>query len=303
IGNSDTWHSVSTTGQRHLAVLCLIIVALIPLLGLQALTMLPYVVALGMFSLPLGWAFAVAGAGVGMSLIVPLLDGSFTDEWYFALIVLLVAVATGLVRVLEQGGDQARAAEAELTLATERDRVARDVHDVLGHSLTVISLKADLAERLLDRDPAMAKGEIVDIQRLTRQSLAEIRATVAGLRVARLADERDTAADALRDAGITARLPEDGDVVDPGHRITMAWALREAVTNVIRHSGAKEVEVTWGPTWLQVVDDGRGLRGRKEGSGLTGLRERVRQAGGRIEVTEGIPGQAGPGTTLRVDLS
>ncbi|UUZ45859.1 histidine kinase [Janibacter limosus] len=126
--------------------------------------------------------------------------------------------------------------------------MARDVHDVVGHSLTVVSLKADSAERLVDIDPERAKGEIAAIRSLTRQSLAEIRATVAGLRITRLADERDAALAALADAGIEASVPDDYDVVDPAHRITVAWALREATTNVIRHSGAQRVDVAWGPT-------------------------------------------------------
>ena len=273
------------------------------LIKVEVLGMSAFLAALAAFGFPERRAtIGVVAVTLGSGLLL-FLSGAFAQLWPLLLLPALIGGFGLLIRTLTTSDNKRQDLQRTLAVAAERDRVARDVHDVLGHSLTVISLKADLAERLLDRDPAMAKGEIVDIQRLTRQSLAEIRATVAGLRVARLADERDTAADALRDAGITARLPEDGDVVDPGHRITMAWALREAVTNVIRHSGAKEVEVTWGPTWLQVVDDGRGLRGRKEGSGLTGLRERVRQAGGRIEVTEGIPGQAGPGTTLRVDLS
>lgn len=272
------------------------------LIGPQALGMSPFLVSLAAFAFPDRWAVGgVVGVTVASGLLLALTD-EVADLWPLILLPLLIGLFGLLIRRMTQSDEQRQTLQRTLAVAAERDRVARDVHDVLGHSLTVISLKADLTERLLDVDPQRAKGEVADIQRLTRQSLAEIRATVAGLRVARLEDERDAAADALRDAGITARLPEDGDVVDPGHRITMAWTLREAVTNVIRHSSAERVEVAWGPTWLEVVDDGRGVRGRREGSGLTGLRERVRQAGGTIEVTEGTPGRAGPGTRVRVDL-
>src|SRR5690606_543184 len=125
----------------------------------------------------------------------------------------------------------------------ERERVARDVHDVLGHSLTVVSVKAELAERLVDVDPARARAELVEIQSLTREALAEIRATVSGLRVARLGDELVAARTALTGAGIEADLPENPDVVDPRHRIVVAWVLREAVTNVVRHSGATRCTV------------------------------------------------------------
>lgn len=295
--------------RRHLqvfgafAVLVAIMVGLSTLIGPESLGMSAFLAALSAFSFPGRWSvLGVIGVTLGSGALL-LVSADAADLWPLLLLPALIGSFGLLIRRLTKADESRQTLQRTLAVAAERDRVARDVHDVLGHSLTVISLKADLAERLVDRDPDRAKAEIADIQRLTRQSLAEIRATVAGLRVARLADERDNAATALQDAGISARLPEDGDVVDPGHRITMAWALREAVTNIIRHSGARRVDVTWGPTWLEVVDDGRGLRGRREGSGLTGLRERVRQSGGRIEISDGMPGQHGPGTTLRVDLS
>lgn len=297
IGNSDTWQSVSMIGVRHLAVMVLIILALTPLLGIQVLTQLPYVVALGMFSLPLAWAFSVASAALLVTIIVPLLDGTFTEQWYFTLIVLLVAVATGMVRVLEQSGNQARATEAELALAAERDRVARDVHDVLGHSLTVVTVKAELAQRLIDVDPDGAKGELDQIQSLSRSALAEIRATVAGLRVASLAEEIAAAETALTGAGIRGHLPDDLETVDPRHRVLLGWVLREAVTNVVRHSAATSCTVTLGGTGLRVTDDGCGISGR-EGNGLRGIRERVADAGGTITVAPGASG----GTILEVTL-
>lgn len=283
--------------------LAAIMVALSTVIGVETLGMSAFLAALAAFGFPGRWSIlGVVAVTIGSGVILLASDG-FADLWPLLLLPALIGSFGLLIRTLTQSDERRQQLQRQFAVAAERDRVARDVHDVLGHSLTVISLKADLAERLLDQDPDRAKAEISDIRRLTRQSLAEIRATVAGLRVARLADERDSAAAALSDAGIDARLPEDGDVVDPGHRIIIAWALREAVTNVLRHSGAQHVEVSWGPTWLEVVDDGRGLRGRREGSGLTGLRERVRQAGGSIDLSDGTPGSHGPGTTLRVDLS
>ncbi|MGO1165719.1 MAG: sensor histidine kinase [Janibacter sp.] len=285
------------------AILVAIMVTLSPLIGPQTLGMSAFLAALAAFAFPGRWSIAgVAAVTIGSALLL-VTSSDFGDLWPLLLLPALIGGFGLLIRTLTLSDERRQTLQRTLAVAAERDRVARDVHDVLGHSLTVISLKADLAERLIDIDPDRAKGEAQDIQRLTRQSLAEIRSTVAGLRMARLSDERDSAAAALRDAGIQAQLPEDGDVVDPGLRITIAWALREAVTNVIRHSGATHVDVRWGATWLEVVDDGRGLRGHREGSGLTGLRERVRQSGGRIEIAEGRHGQHGPGTTLKVDLS
>lgn len=271
-------------------------------IGPEALGMSPFLASLAAFSFPDPWptpgvVAVVLGTAGGLWAA-----GVLTQVWPFVILPALIGFFGLLLRRMTLSDERRQVLHRSLAVSAERDRVARDVHDVLGHSLTVVSLKADLAERLVDIDPKRAKAELADIRSLTRQSLAEIRATVAGLRVARLSDERASAATALHDAGIEADLPEDGDVVDPAHRITIAWVLREAVTNVIRHSGARRVEVTWGPTWLEVADDGRGLRGRKEGTGLTGVRERVGQAGGRMELGDGIDGGTGPGTRVRVEL-
>ncbi len=195
----------------------------------------------------------------------------------------------------DHGEDWARLQE-QLAVTAERDRVARDVHDVLGHSLTVVTVKAQLAERLVEADPERARAELVEVQQLARQALAEIRATVRGLRSTALEDELLVAADALASAGIAADLPDDPEVLDPRHRTTAAWALREAVTNVVRHSGAGHCEVVLAPGAIEVRDDGAGVASAPEGGGLRGLRERAAAGGGSLEVG---PGPAG-GTILAV---
>ncbi|WP_237565614.1 sensor histidine kinase [Ornithinimicrobium cavernae] len=298
VGNSDTWQQVMRTGIGHLAVMTVLALALVPLLGVGVLSHVPYIIALSMFCLPLAWALAVATLGILLCVAAPLLDGSFGENWFFTLIVALVAISTGLVRVLEQRGGLARAAAAELALAAERDRVARDVHDVLGHSLTVVTVKAELAQRLIESDPDRARDELDQIQSLSRAALAEIRATVAGLRVASLADEVAAAEAALSGAGIRAELPDNLGAVDPRHRVLLAWALREAVTNVVRHSGATLCTVELESGRLRVIDNGRGTTGRKEGNGLRGIRERVAAADGTLTLT---PGPSG-GTVLEVSL-
>lgn len=298
ISSIDTWRGVCLSGARHLGVLVLIAAALSPLIGIDTLTHLPYIVALSMFSLPLTWAIGVAATAIMLCTVWPILDGSFAENWFFIIIVTLVTISTGLVRILEEHGHAARATEAELALAAERDRVARDVHDVLGHSLTVVSVKAELAQRLIDTDPARARAELDQIQTLSRVALAEIRATVAGLRVASLADEVAAADTALSDAGIQAELPDELGVVDPRHRVLVGWVLREAITNVVRHSGATRCTVEFGESHLRVTDDGQGLNGHKEGNGLRGIRERVSAADGTITLA---PGPAG-GTVLEVVL-
>lgn len=294
----DTWQDVTRIGVVHLSTLGLLTVAMVPLLGVGALSMVPFIVAFGMFSLPLRWSLTLAAVGVLAPVSISLVTGLFPDFAYFSLIVMMVAVATGLVRVFEIGEEEHQRAEAELTLANERDRVARDVHDVLGHSLTVVTVKAELAQRLVDVDPERARAELAEIQSLSRAALAEIRATVAGLRVARLAEEVAAADAALTGAGIQAELPEDLGVVDPRHRVILAWVLREAVTNVVRHSGARTCTVELGPDTLRVTDDGEGRREHKEGNGLRGIRERVAAAGGTLSLGPGPE----TGTTLEVQL-
>ncbi len=299
LGRIEEWTQVNRLGWRVLAVLVVLTAAAASVIGVSALGMITFLVAFAVFTLPLASALAIAVAGIGIAVLVPLALGSFEENWFFVPIVLMVGISTGVVRVLEQRGASHQEMVAEMALIAERERVARDVHDVLGHSLTVVTVKAELAQRLVDADPERAKAELAQIQSLTREALAEIRATVAGLRVARLADELDSAAAALADAGVTAELPADPSVVDPRHRIVLAWVLREAATNVVRHSAARTCTVELGSSTLSVTDDGRGIDGRPDGNGLRGLRERVAGAGGRLSLG---PGPAGRGTTLRVDL-
>ena len=129
-------------------------------------------------------------------------------------------------------------------------------------------------------------GGLAAIQQLSRQALAEIRATVGGLRVARLDDELEAARSALGGAGIRAELPAGPQDVDPRHRTVLAWVLREAVTNVVRHSDASSCRVELASNVLRVVDDGRGLGNHPVGNGLRGVRERVEAAGGTLRVAD-----------------
>jgi two-component system sensor histidine kinase DesK len=283
IGRTETWTQVNRLGWRVLAVLVALTGAAALVIGVDALGMVTFVVAFAMFTLPLATALGIGVAGVAAAVLVPLSLGVLEETWFFVPIVLMVGVATAVVRVLEQRGDEHQKMAAEMALVAERERVARDVHDVLGHSLTVVTVKAELAQ----------------IQSLTREALAEIRATRNPATVARLADELDSAAAALADAGVATDLPADPSIVDPRHRIVLAWVLREAATNVVRHSAARRCTVEIGSSMLSVTDDGRGLAGHQDGNGLRGVRERVAGAGGTLSVG---PGPAGRGTTVRVEL-
>jgi two-component system, NarL family, sensor histidine kinase DesK len=280
-----------------LGVLIVLTVATAPVIGLGALSFVPFVQAYAMFSLPVrvSWAFAtvvLVGCGGGLAAT------SNFDEWgYFVFILFAVTMGTGAGRLMDDQGERYAEVRDRLAISAERERVARDVHDVLGHSLTVVTVKADLAARLVEADPTRAKAELEDIQRLSRQALAEIRATVGGLRAAPLSTELVAARSALTGAGIEPVLPPDDQGVDPRYRPVVGWVLREAVTNVVRHSGARRCEVQLGADRLAVRDDGRGINGAAEGNGLRGLRERVTGTGGRLTLG---PGLEGHGTSLEV---
>lgn len=286
-----------------LVALCALALLTGTIIGLNALGFMPFILSFTMFVLPIRWAFVSAVVGVALTMLLPWALGEFDEWWSFGLIVFSVVVATGLVRVAIEQGERYEQVRDRLAVVDERERVARDVHDVLGHSLTVVTLKAELAERLVDLDPDRAKAELVEIQQLTRQALAEIRETVGGLRVARLDHELASARAALAAAGIASNLPDDADpditIVDPRHRAVLAWVLREAVTNVVRHSDADACSIELGSNVLTVADDGRGREGRPEGNGIRGLRERVEAAGGQLSYAAGSDGH---GTTLEVTM-
>jgi two-component system sensor histidine kinase DesK len=190
----------------------------------------------------------------------------------------------GLIRVNSELRE-ARDELARLAVTAERERMARDLHDVLGHSLTTITVKAGLARRLLEHgDADQAAVEVTDVETLGRQALADVRATVAANRVTSLPREIATAREALRAAGITGELPVAVDDVPAPLQQAFAYVLREGITNVIRHSGAANVTVRLTPDAIDIVDDGVGSpTGTPSGNGLRGLGERLAAVGGWID--------------------
>lgn len=206
-------------------------------------------------------------------------------------------------------GERADVARASLALSEEREEIARDVHDVLGHSLTVITLKAELAQRLLEIDPARAGAEMEAIAQLSRASLAEVRSTVTRLRVPDFSGEIEGAGRALQTAGIRAELPEAQNALAVAgvNAKLFSWVLREAVTNMVRHSGANAARVRLSATGLDILDNGVGV-GDARGNGLTGMTQRVAASGGSV-VIEAAPEQwlaenpgGGVGTRIRVSM-
>ncbi|MFT4297554.1 MAG: sensor histidine kinase [Micropruina sp.] len=205
----------------------------------------------------------------------------------FGVVMVLMGLALALTVGLGIRYDATRAAlrEAEertavLAVAAERERIGRDLHDILGHSLTTIAVKADLAQRLAERDPAAASAQIGEIAAIARQSLKDVRATAAGMREVRLASEIAAARSVLTAAGIECRAPVALPVIGDADSELLGYAVREAVTNVVRHSGATRCTIEADAAGVTITDDGTGFGEPHEGSGLTGLRERAERAGG-----------------------
>lgn len=173
-----------------------------------------------------------------------------------------------------------------LATTAERERIARDLHDVLGHTLSLITLKAELAARLVESDPVRAEQEAREIERISRAAMQEVRETVRGYRAAGLASELANAHLALEAAGIALEVVGDVSALPPRVDAALAMALREAVTNVVRHAGASSCRVSCerdaSQVRLAITDDGRG-GDSFEGGGLTGMRERITELGGTFE--------------------
>ncbi|MBO2464803.1 sensor histidine kinase [Actinomadura violacea] len=177
---------------------------------------------------------------------------------------------------------EARAEVARLASEAERARIARDLHDLLGHSLTVITVKSGLARRLAESGSPRSAVEISEVEELSRQALTDVRAAVSGYREVSLASELARGREVLRAAGVVADLPTATEMVDPAHQELFGWVVREGLTNVVRHAHATRCTVSLTPTGVEIVDDGVGAPA-PGGNGLTGLRERVAAAGGGVE--------------------
>jgi two-component system sensor histidine kinase DesK len=275
---------------RYLSPVAALVLGLLtlPVAGEQGLGTFVYVAVVAVGLLPtriaIGFAASVAALATVLTLTVP---GWSRDPASLLFSIGLATVATAaFVRLIRRNAELALAREdlAHLAVEQERARFARDLHDLLGHSLTVITVKAELAGRLMTRDAGKAAVEVADIERLAREALADVRATVAGYREVTLAAELSSARSALDAAGIAAELPLALDEVPGDRRELFGWVVREGVTNVVRHSRAQRVRVQVSRTTVEVVDDGSGgAAGAVGGHGLEGLRERLVEAGGRLE--------------------
>jgi two-component system, NarL family, sensor histidine kinase DesK len=304
-----------------------LILAAGPAIGEDALGMLVYLVVTAFFAVPTRAAMAIAGSALLLVVVLPHLVHGWEPEYNLAFSVFATSIAMwGILQIVERNFQLAAAHSeiARLAVADERNRFARDLHDILGHTLTVITVKAELAGRLVRLAPERAEAEIADLEGIARQALQDVRAAVSGYREMTLAGELASASTALSAAGIEADLPDTVDSVPvrgPGPRRfgravavrpgvaaeqdfgferqeVFAWVVREGVTNVVRHSAAKRCRIRVTANEVEIADDGRGPSEAPDGAGhgLAGLRERAEAAGGTMSVGRSAEG----GFLLRV---
>ncbi|GAB3673818.1 sensor histidine kinase [Angustibacter aerolatus] len=289
-----------------LAAMLLLLSLAAPAAGDNVVAGLIYVGVLATMTLPTRAAVAVVTLLAVSAEVVPRVVPGWQADNFFAFQVLVSCFAAwGITQVISRNAElvQAREQIQRLAVAEERGRMARDLHDILGHSLTVITIKAELAGRMAQAEGAERAGaEIADVERLAREALADVRSTIGGMRGVTLASELAGARTALEAAGIRADLPSAVEAVPSRWRELYAWAVREGVTNVVRHSGATSCVVRLGPRAVEIEDDGCGpsadASGRRQGHGLDGLRERVAREGARLVVGPA----AGHGFLLRVEV-
>jgi two-component system, NarL family, sensor histidine kinase DesK len=222
---------------------------------------------------------------------------TFNVDWPNAIIAIGLSLVIGGSNIFfaEQKRHDCKLREAQeenvaLAAVAERERIARDLHDVLGHTLSVIVLKAELAGRLMERDPQRAAAEIAEVERTARNALAEVREAIGGYRARGLVAEIEAARRTLDAAGVTLKcdaMPMTNTGLRAHEETVLALALREAVTNIVRHARATTCTLRFhiedNQHRLSVEDDGQNKEAR-EGNGLRGMRERVEALGGRVSL-------------------
>ncbi|WP_369200532.1 sensor histidine kinase [Streptomyces sp. PU-14G] len=251
------------------------------------LTDLTFALSIGLMLLPLRHALLLGLATVlGQTVWMRLAQGEVA--WAQVAVLVGVTAALGTVFALSFTIGHLRAAREQvkrLAVNQERERVARDMHDVLGHTLSTMTVKLGLTRRILESsgDVALAVGQVTELENMARTALSDVRATISGYRTLSLDSELAGARMALRAAGVRADLPATTDAVSTDLREVFGYVVREAITNVLRHSDAELCTVRIGTDWVEVTDNGSPSGGACAGNGLTGLTERLAALSGTLE--------------------
>ena len=295
-----------TTRQRHWLIVAFYLLGIVSFpinsgsssFFIYSAAFLPFVVA----SVPfLVTALTVQAVGL-------LLEGLFLHInpiglWLTVGIMIIVSASNAFIAKQKRADIKLRMAHEEieqLAAVAERERIARDLHDVLGHTLSLIVLKAELAGRLIERDPQRAAQEIADVEKTARTALSEVREAIGGYRSQGLPAEMELARTTLQAAGVTLSCESPLPHLHAAEETVLCLAVREAVTNIVRHAQATHCSMRFttsndGYHSLQITDDGAHPK-LQEGNGLRGMRERVQSVGGRLSIT------ADPGVSLLIEL-
>jgi two-component system sensor histidine kinase DesK len=257
--------------------------------------------------------FVVASVPIFIAILVAQALGLLIEGWLLHINPISLTLTTFLMAVVGVSNAfiaRQKRADAKLRMAheeieqlaavAERERIARDLHDVLGHTLSVIVLKSELAGRLIERDPQRAAQEIADVERTARTALSEVRAAIGGYRSQGLPAEMELARNTLQAAGVALACESQLPQLHAAEETVLCLAVREAVTNIVRHAQATHCRMRFttsadGCNTLLITDDGAHPR-LQEGNGLRGMRERVQSLGGRLSIT------TDPGVTLLIEL-
>jgi two-component system sensor histidine kinase DesK len=210
--------------------------------------------------------------------------------WYSSVLAgFVVALISRFMEVIRELR-RTRQKLADAAVDAERLRFARDMHDLLGHTLSVMVVKAQVVRKLTTRDPQAAAAQAADIEAVGRRALTEVRQAVTGYRGQGLARELEAARTALADAGYAVHIRQDGDPVPAQASALLGWVVREGTTNVIKHSGGQHCEIAirheQGKATVEITDDGGGNPATglpSGGHGLGGLRERIEAGAGTLE--------------------
>jgi two-component system, NarL family, sensor histidine kinase DesK len=280
---------ISRRARASLVAWMLLLGALIPVVSgvttdIQVIT---YAVVVAVLVIPLRYSRPIGGVVIAAQVLITWwVDGAVDWGGTWTLVLVTVSVSSLLIVGNTIASlREANAMIADLAVAEERSRFARDLHDLLGHSLTTITVKSGLARRVLETgaDAERAISEVRDVEELSRKALVEVRTAVSGYHRISLAAELVNAKAALRAAGIEAVLPGAVDELREELREPFAWVVREGVTNVVKHSGASRCEVRLGEAWLEVCDNGRAAASNPSaGNGLRGLRDRLAASGSEL---------------------
>lgn len=281
------------------ALCTLLLLSMFPLIGVNVLFMVMFQAMTHVLLLPWRWAVPTM---VAMSLAVVVLSVIAFQFVATALAVMGMVMSWGIgygirQEKLQNQLEAAQERNAVLAVAAERERIGRDLHDLLGHSLTSLTISAQLARRLLDSDPDAAREQLVHIESTVRQALSDVRSTASGMQHVRAATEIASARTVLATVGILAQVPTALPPLPDDRAELFGYVIREGVTNIVRHSRAEHATIAVDEHSVRLSDDGVGIPEDAPCSGLRGLQARVAVAGGHLEVTS-----EGGGTTLHVRM-